>query len=147
MTTKMNLNGATRKELVAAISEITGKKAIYRRTPTYSYDIGEITVNKDGSIESTEASEVIELLKGYGFYPANEEAPVEAAAEEPIIEAAAEESQPEQQAQETGESWPQSLTVELSNDLTEEQQEAIKALVESKKTLLSHALDIEELSN
>ena len=145
MTTEMNLNGATRKELVAAISEITGEKAIYRRTPTYSYDIGKITVNKDGSIESPEGSEVIELLKGYGFYTANEEVPVEAAAEELIIEVAAEERQPAEQAQETGETWPQSLPVELSNDLTEEQQEALKALVESKKTLLTHALDIEKL--
>ena len=50
MKTKMNLNGTTRKALVAAIAEITGEKAIYRAMPTCSCDIGEITVIKDGSI-------------------------------------------------------------------------------------------------
>ena len=34
MKTKMNLNGTTRKALVAAIAEITGEKAIYRAMPT-----------------------------------------------------------------------------------------------------------------
>lgn len=33
MKTKMNLNGTTRKALVAAIAEITGEKAIYRAMP------------------------------------------------------------------------------------------------------------------
>lgn len=47
MTTKMNLNGTTRKALVAAIVEITGEKAIYRAMPACSYDIGGITVTKD----------------------------------------------------------------------------------------------------
>ena len=44
MTTKMNLNlnGTTRKALVAAIAEITGEKAIYRAMPTCNYDIGDI---------------------------------------------------------------------------------------------------------
>ena len=50
MKTKMNLNGTTRKTLVAAIAEITGEKAIYRNMPTSNYDIGKITVTKDGSI-------------------------------------------------------------------------------------------------
>ena len=50
MKTKMNLNGNTRKALVAAIAEITGEKAIYRAMPTCNYDIGEITVTNDGSI-------------------------------------------------------------------------------------------------
>jgi len=52
MTTKMNLNGTTRKALVAAIAEITGEKAIYRAMPTCNYDIGDITVTKDGFTDS-----------------------------------------------------------------------------------------------
>ena len=34
MTTKMNLNGTTRKALVAAIAEITVDQPIYRKVPT-----------------------------------------------------------------------------------------------------------------
>ena len=50
MTTKMNLNGTTRKALVAAIAEITGERPIYRKMPICNYDIGDITVTKDGNI-------------------------------------------------------------------------------------------------
>ena len=39
MTTKMNLNGTTRKALVAAIAEITGDQPIYRKVPTCNYDM------------------------------------------------------------------------------------------------------------
>ena len=51
MVRKMNLDGRARKALVAAIEELTGEKAVYRRMPTCNYDIGEITVLKDGSID------------------------------------------------------------------------------------------------
>lgn len=44
MVRKMNLDGTTRKALVAAIEELTGEKAVYSRMPTCNYDIGEITV-------------------------------------------------------------------------------------------------------
>ena len=50
MTTKMSLNGTMHKALVAAIAEITGEKAVYRSRPTCNYDIGDITVTKDGRI-------------------------------------------------------------------------------------------------
>ena len=38
MTTKMNLNGTTRKALVTAIAEITGEQPIYCKVPTCNYD-------------------------------------------------------------------------------------------------------------
>ena len=59
MTTKMNLQGTTRKTLVNAIAEITGEKAIYRAMPTSNYDIGEITVTRDGSIICPDDSDII----------------------------------------------------------------------------------------
>ena len=51
MVRKMNLQGTIRKALVAAIAEITGENAVYRKVPTCNYDIGEITVLKDGSVD------------------------------------------------------------------------------------------------
>lgn len=51
MVRKMNLEGTTRKTLVGAIEELTGEKAVYRKMPTCNYDIGEVTVLKDGSID------------------------------------------------------------------------------------------------
>ena len=67
MTTKMNLNGTTRKALVAAIAEITGEKAIYRAMPTCNYDIGDITVTKNGCIISPDDSGILTALAEAGF--------------------------------------------------------------------------------
>lgn len=67
MLRKMNLNGTTRKVLVAAIEELTGEKAVYRKMPTCNYDIGEITVLKDGSIDFPDGSNIIEQLAEMGF--------------------------------------------------------------------------------
>ena len=67
MTTKMNLNGTTRKALVAAIAEITGDQPIYRKVPTCNYDIGEITVTKDGSIVCPDRSDILTALTAAGF--------------------------------------------------------------------------------
>ena len=64
---KMNLGGTKRKVLVAAIEELTGEKAVYRRMPTCNYDIGEITVLKNGSIEFPDGSDIIERLADMGF--------------------------------------------------------------------------------
>ena len=48
MKANYNLTGTKRKELVQAIAEITGEKADYKRMPTCAYEIGDITVDKDG---------------------------------------------------------------------------------------------------
>ena len=67
MVRKMNLDGRARKALVAAIEELTGEKAVYRRMPTCNYDIGEITVLKDGSIDFPDGSDIIVRLAEMGF--------------------------------------------------------------------------------
>lgn len=67
MVRKMNLDGTNRKALVAAIEELTGNKAVYRRMPSCNYDIGEITVTKDGSLEYPDGSDIIERLAEMGF--------------------------------------------------------------------------------
>lgn len=48
---KLNTHPANRKEMVRAISELTGLEATYMFTPTYSFQIGPITVNRDGTID------------------------------------------------------------------------------------------------
>lgn len=67
MVRKMNLEGTTRKAMVAVIATITGEKAVYRKMPTCSYDIGKITVLKDGSIDYPDGSGIIERLAEAGF--------------------------------------------------------------------------------
>ena len=86
MTIVFEMNGRKRKELVNAISEITGAKAVYKFMPTCAYEIGSYTVNKDGSLDTgnydkAEVRELITALADKGFV-CNEEG-VEIAAETP----------------------------------------------------------------
>ena len=74
MTTKMNLNGTTRKALVAAIAEITGERPIYRKMPICNYDIGDITVTKDGSIIYPDDSDILAVLAEVGFTAKSDDA-------------------------------------------------------------------------
>lgn len=43
-------NAQDRKPLVKAISEFTGAKAVYMRTPTYAYRIDYFTVTREGTL-------------------------------------------------------------------------------------------------
>ena len=45
-----NRTGAERKELVAAISEITGEKSKYLGAPSMAYQIGDYKITKDGTL-------------------------------------------------------------------------------------------------
>ena len=123
MKTKMNLNGTTRKALVAAIAEITGEKAIYRAMPTCNYDIGEITVTKDGSIVFPDGSDILTALAAAGLFPEEAEPETAAEAEEP-----------------TG------LTVSLPEEgFTEASLDNLRKLVDAKASLMRKALGADRL--
>ena len=51
MTIIFDLNGKDRKQLVKAISEITGARAEYQRMPTCAFVIDFFTVTKEGTLE------------------------------------------------------------------------------------------------
>ena len=52
----LRTNPADRREVVQAISEQLGSPAIYLRTPTCAYRIGDLTVERDGSIASDDGA-------------------------------------------------------------------------------------------
>lgn len=63
-------NAQDRKPLVKAISEFTETKAVYMKTPTYAYRIGDFTVTRDGNLEfedSVDAASLISHLVSLGF--------------------------------------------------------------------------------
>ena len=123
MKTKMNLNGTTRKALVAAISEITEEKAIYRKMPTSNYDIGDITVTKDGCIVCPDGSDILAALAAAGFFPEESETDPVAEAEEPI-----------------------GLTVSMPEEgFTEASLENLRKLVDAKANLITKALGTDRL--
>lgn len=72
MKAEYNRQGAERKELVQAISTITGEKAKYLFLPTKAYRIGNIMVWKNGTMECEDAElfqKVVEALESKGFRP------------------------------------------------------------------------------
>ncbi|MHB1455099.1 MAG: virulence protein [Saccharofermentanales bacterium] len=87
MQIKFQTEGTRRKELVGAISEVTGTVAKYKGPPTFAYAIGDLEVDKTGTIiiNNTASSDriqmILESLKAKGFYPVEEQA--EAPAPEP----------------------------------------------------------------
>jgi len=56
MQINYNLKGNARKELVKAISEITGMQSKYEGAPTFAYKIGAIKVDKNGIMEYEDES-------------------------------------------------------------------------------------------
>ena len=73
MVITFDLSGRTRKELVKAISEITGERAVYKFMPTSAFEIGFFTVTREGKLEFPDRSdtEIVEQVfeglseKGY----------------------------------------------------------------------------------
>ena len=58
----LNTHPENRKEMVKAICELTGMNATYLFTPTYAYQIGTITVSREGSI-NCEDEAMLEAIK------------------------------------------------------------------------------------
>ncbi|MGN1368965.1 MAG: hypothetical protein ACI4WX_08860 [Aristaeellaceae bacterium] len=58
----LQTNPSNRKQMVSAISELTGIPAVYRFTPTYAYDIGCVTVNRDGTTDCNDHDTLERLI-------------------------------------------------------------------------------------
>ena len=70
MKIDFNLKGAERKELVRAISRITGIKAEYQGMPTTNFVIGDFTVTAEGALvydDKIDAGELLNELAEAGF--------------------------------------------------------------------------------
>ena len=62
-----NITGERRKELVAAIANYTGEKAIYQNAPSFAYHIGTFAVYKNGTLTGPIDRSLIRWLKDEGF--------------------------------------------------------------------------------
>ena len=133
MRIEFDLTGTNRKELVNAISEITGIEAVYRSVPTCNYDIGEFTVTKDGTLEYPDDLEVLDLfdrLSEKGF----------TAAETPDSAAENEGEESPEKKPETPHGEFVALTVEIPADKVN--TENLRTLLDAKGELIRKALSI-----
>ena len=62
-----NITDERRKELVAAIANYTGEKAIYQNAPSFAYHIGTFAVDKNGTLTGPIDRSLIRWLKDEGF--------------------------------------------------------------------------------
>ena len=90
MKANYNVTGNERKVLVAAIAELTGEKAIYKFMPTCAYEIGDITVDKEGGVTCEDADKLERIIHNPiadGFTPEDAEE-IESTEEEATAEEA-----------------------------------------------------------
>ena len=76
MKANYNVIGNDRKALVAAIENLTGDKAVYMRMPTCAYEIGDITVDKEGGVTCDDTDKLERLIHNLiadGFTPEDTE--------------------------------------------------------------------------
>ena len=166
MTIVFEMNGRKRKELVNAISEITGARAVYKFMPTCTYEIGSYTVNKDGSLDTgdsdeTSVRELITALVDNGFVCNEEDAKIAAemptqpdtvavtetkeVSEEP--EATAQNETPPEAAPTAENNGIDRFSISMRRDFFDEALFAkLDRLIESKSDLFKMAFKTDDLS-
>lgn len=130
MKANYNVTGKDRKALVAAIAALTGDKAIYKFMPTCAYEIGDITVDKEGSVtceDDGKLERIIHNLIADGFTPEDTEE----------VESTEEETTAEDADEATG------LTVSLP--LNKVAVGNLTNLLTAKESLIKKALGIDDL--
>lgn len=139
-----NLSGSNRKPLVEAISQILDRPAVYQGAPSFSYSIGDFTVDRNGvlshdsDIHPDFAAVLVSDLLERGFK-----------AEKIAIDNMAEVSDADENVPGAASNIdaPDKLTIEIPDmGFTPEVRENLKKIVASKATLLKQALETDDLS-
>ena len=155
MRIEFNRTGAERKELVKAISEITGAEAVYKFMPTCAYEISYFTVTKDGVLEfddradSEEIENLLEHLAQRGFEGTAPEAP-EIATEMPDTAAESEAEELSEKAQTTEHKPTEDQSCESINLTITLPPESVAVgnltkLLDAKGSLIKKALGVDDL--
>ena len=134
MEINYKVTGEGRKELVEAVSTILQTKAVYKRMPTCAYEIGDITIDKEGTLiceDDAKAERIAHDLIADGFTAADD-----------TTEAQADDAEPAEETE-----GPESLAISMPKDgFTDDAIANLKHLVESKATLIKKALGAEDLT-
>ncbi len=125
MKIEFNLKGAERKELVKAISRITGIKAEYQGMPTTNFVIGDFTVTAEGALVYDDKIDAGGLL--------NE-----------LAEAGFEGTADKSEGKELKVPEPNILTIEIPADRVN--TENLQKLLDAKGALIRKALGIDSLA-
>lgn len=129
----ITLNATDRKPLVKAISELTGEKAVYMKTPTYAYKIGDYTVTREGNLEAPDGldAETLQQLKdaleSVGYQPEDIEVP-------------------EVTAEDSSENEITGICISMPRSIfTDANLENLKGIIAAKRSLICKALGTDDL--
>lgn len=64
MDARFEMNGTSRKELVKAIGEVLGVTPKYLSVPTFAYEIGAVTVARDGAVSCEDEATLETVIQG-----------------------------------------------------------------------------------
>ncbi|MDR1667868.1 MAG: hypothetical protein LBS03_09320 [Bacteroidales bacterium] len=154
MRIQVNLGTRKRKELAEAVGEIIGQDSRYQGAPTYAYEIGRVTVERDGTLsfeskhirDAAFTHRLLEGLRGRGFAPEVIEGHLPQGLEEVVsdeVSATAAENAPEPPA----ETEPDKLVIQIPlEDFSSNAIENLRLLVASKATLIKKALKVSDLT-
>lgn len=132
MKANYNVTGNDRKALVKAIADLTGDKAVYKFMPTCAYEIGDITVDKEGGVTCEDADKlqrIIHSLIADGFTPEDDTEKVESTDEEA-----------------TAENNDEGIGLTVSLPLDKVAVGNLTKLLTAKENLIKKALGIDDLS-
>jgi len=132
MKLTFNVTKENKKAFAKAIGAIIGEKAVYQFTPTYAFQIGDLTVNRDATLTAPDGKDLTELftaLKAKGYEVMNSDA--DEAAQKPT------ETAQEPQDEDTG------LMVSVPLDTVN--VGTLTSLLASKGDLIKHAMDITDV--
>lgn len=62
MEIRYNVTGAERKALVEAIAKIAGTKAVYKKAPTFEYEVGSFVIDRYGTVTCEDADALERLV-------------------------------------------------------------------------------------
>jgi len=143
---KFNVSGKERKKLVEAISEILEVEAIYQKAPTYSYQIGNLVVDREGTVIGEFQAEFLTALAERGFVP---ESDAPEATTEQKIETSEEATVPEAQTSAIPielELPTDSISIDIPLDgFTPEAIDNLCKLVLAKEPLIKMAIGADDL--
>ena len=137
MTITINATGTERKRLVKTISEWLGEDAHYCGAPTFAYEIGRFTVEKNGSLTFSDLidSEVVERLLEHIYDEGFD------------IDQSHTEDEPESEAETTTATGDvNGIIIQLpASQFTEASLANLEALVAAKGNLIKKALGVNDL--
>lgn len=143
-----DLHGSDRKPLIEAISQILDKPAVYQGAPSFSYRVGDHTVDRNGvlsygrNIHPDLAAALVSNLQERGFVAEK------IAADNPTEELTADGVSADKNILENAQNLdaPNKLTIELPDaGFTPGVRENLKKIVASKATLLRQVLEADSL--